>query len=289
MFEWLRSLFKGASKAVGDAGTAGPPEDEHPPVSGRDVFMSNVGTAATPDTFAPSPAWNLGLWHLASFTPMHPGRVGGTIKPLCSVVHTTDMHPDTFYALVKSWTTQPGAGNGAHFLIGRTQEQGVLQFASITRNANHAGGGASGHGNYRTPSGSLVHPNTISVGIELHCAGRIYKDNSGRWRCGEYQAGKLVLSGAPLPLADVYVDSSGHGWHMLTEYQRRRLLVLLTNLQACFPPGFNYTISPNGGYLANGVPWASLASAQVVGHVTLDPLNKTDPGPPVLTLIKEYF
>jgi len=289
LLDFLRRLFTSSCPPTGNAETAGPPLDEHPLVTGRDVLNANVGTAGTPDTFAPSQDWDLGLWLSASFKAMHPGRVGGTIKPLCSVVHTTDMHPDDFDALVKSWTSQPGAGNGAHFLIGRTADQGVIQFASITRNANHAGGGASGHGYYRTRSGALVHPNTISVGIELHCAGRLYKDSSGRWRCGEYQAGKLVFSGSPLPLPDVHVDSNGHGWHMITEYQRGRLLVLLENLKACFPPGFNYTLSPNGGYLANGVPWASIPSSQVVGHVTLDPRNKVDPGPVVIALIKENF
>ena len=285
IFDWLLSLFKGASSAVGDTSTAGPTDDEHPLVSNRDVFFANVGTAGSLNKLACYPTWSLGLWHLANFRPMHPGRVGPTIQPRCTVVHTTDMHPNSFDALVKSWTTQPGAGNGAHFLIGRTPEQGVIQFASLTRNANHAGGGT--HGNYRTPSGSLVHPNTIAVGVELDCAGLLYRDAKGLWRSGEYGAGKLVYNGTPLPLTDVYVDERGRGWHMITEYQRGMLLHLLADLQACYPPGFNYTVAPNGTYQQNGTPWAACTNAQVVGHATLDPYNKTDPGPVVTALIQE--
>lgn len=286
----LKALFcKSTPPPPGNAATAGPAEDEHPPVTGREAFNANIGTAATPAVFAPQASWNLGLWVKATFRPAHPGRVGPQIKPQCSVVHTTDMHPDAFSALVKSWTTQPGAGNGAHFLIGRGPEQGVIQFASITRNSNHAGGNGGSHGWYRTAAGALVHPNTVAVGIEVHNAGRLYKDPQGRWRCGEYQDSKLVYSGAPLPMADVYLDTRGHGWHLPTAFQLDMLEQLLSDLQACYPPNFTLKIQPNGGYVANGSPWAEFAESKVVGHVTLDPLNKTDPGPHVCGWIKENF
>lgn len=48
----------------------------------------------------------------------------------------------------------------------------MVQFAPITRNANHAGGKT--HGWWYTRAGGrgrLIHPNTVAVGIELDNAG----------------------------------------------------------------------------------------------------------------------
>lgn len=44
-------------------------------------------------------------------------------------------------------------------------------------------------------------------------------------------------------------------------------------------------VRPNGDYKANGVPWAKMEGA-IVGHATLDPTNKTDPGPFVTAWLK---
>lgn len=285
-----RSVF-GVELPVGDWDTKGPPEDEHPITKARDILQANIGAAgaSTPDIAPPHPQWLMGVWARALFKPAHPGRIGPTIKPQCVVVHTTDMHPDTHDALVKNWLETPGQGNAAHFLIGRTEAQGTVQFCSITRNGNHAGGPT--HGWYRTAKGSLIHPNTIAVGIELDCAGRLYKDGLGRWRCGEYVNGKLAFNGSPIASTDVYVDKQGHGWHLLTEYQKTTLGALLRDLRACMPQWPNYEIAPNGTYLGNGVPWAQVGApyTEVVGHVTLDPNNKTDPGPQTMAWITEIY
>lgn len=87
------------------------------------------------------------------------------------------MVPGTYAALVRAWQTKPGAGNAAHFLIGRHDIDGVTQFAPITRNANHAGGKTHG---WWSSGARLVHPNTIAVGIELDNAGRLARA-AGRW------------------------------------------------------------------------------------------------------------
>jgi N-acetyl-anhydromuramyl-L-alanine amidase AmpD len=46
------------------------------------------------------------------------------------------------------------------------------------------------------------------------------------------------------------------------------------------------TIASNGTYTDNGAKWAQLEHARIVGHVTLDPGNKTDPGPELIDWIK---
>jgi len=194
------------------------------------------------------------------------------------VVHTTDMYPGTFDALVRAWVTRPGRGNAAHFLIGRTEADGVVQFAPITRNANHAGGPT--HGNWRTPSGALVHPNTMSVGIELDCAGKLKLDSDGR---AHYPA-----DGWLIPKGDV--DWSGRmPWHAVTGYQMENLRRLLLDLRAVLKPlESGWTVSPSGSYRDNGVsPWADPYGPHVVGHVSLDPVNKTDPGPQVMRALRE--
>jgi hypothetical protein len=109
-----------------------------------------------------------GWWSLAQQVPAFPGRIGGTITPFAVVVHTTDMTPESWDALIQSWTTQLGPGDAAHFLIGRDAAADLIQLAPVTNNANHAGG--PGHGNF-VAGAQQWHPNSVSVGIEIHCAG----------------------------------------------------------------------------------------------------------------------
>lgn len=68
-------------------------------------------------------------------------------------------------------------GDAAHFLIGRDAATGLIQLAPVTNNANHAGG--SGHGNF-VAGAQKWHPNSVSVGIEVHCAGAVQQVN-GDW------------------------------------------------------------------------------------------------------------
>lgn len=200
------------------------------------------------------------------------------------VVHTTDMAPGTFNALVKAWQSKPGAGNAAHFLIGRNEADGVVQFAPITRNANHAGGSPS-HGwwKYKTPAGGkLVHPNTVAVGIEIDNAGKLRRvaKSGGRYDWYYRDGEKFVF----IPEDEVSVDERGQGWHTVTAYQRDALAQLLRDLHQCLMIGPELIV-PNGDYKQNGCPWAEM-TGRIVGHATLDPNRKTDPGPFVTAWLK---
>lgn len=217
-------------------------------------------------------------WHpAATRRPAHPGRIGPRIKPWAIVLHTTDMLPDTFGALVNSWTTQKGKGQCAHFLIGRTPEQGLIQFVPIDRNANHAGGAPS-HGWFKR--GALrIHPNTVSVGIEIHNAGQL-RLIDGQWRSWDYSNKRP--QGFPFNPADVEPDlrRKDRGWHKLTQYQHDTLTALLHALDARLAPvPDGISIETNGQQVHQ---WAKVAGCRIVGHVTLDPERKTDPGPEVM-------
>lgn len=242
---------------IGDRGTAGPPVVEQPVVDPAHPLV---------------PSWLDGYWSGARRVAAHVGRVGGAIRPCATVVHTTDMLPDEWDALLKAWSEKPGDGACAHFLIGRDEAHGIVQFVPITRNGNHAGG--PGHGVFKTGAGAALHPNTIAVGIEVHCAGGVRLVN-GQWRLVE----NGVAHGAPLPAADVTPDPQrpGRGWHNVTDYQRRVLAALLDDLElalASMPAGLQ-ALSTGEAVPAWGVP----KSARVVGHVSLDPAHRSDPWP----------
>lgn len=244
---------------VGDWGTAGGMYT--PPVPGSDP-IGRVG----------SRAFLNGWWDGASRAPAHVGRVGGAIAPWSVVVHTTDMLPDEWAALVNAWTTRPGDGACAHFLIGRDAAHGVRQLVPITRNGNHAGGPS--HGVF-TDGRRTWHPNLVCVGIELHCAGGVRRID-GAWRLVE--GGKA--HGAPLPDADVIPDPKrpGRGWHRVTDYQLRTMRWLLTDLDLTMPrvpPGVSARAtkeSPDA--------WTVMPTARVVTHAQLDPSRRADPWRP---------
>ena len=169
--------------------------------------------------------WTAGYYSGARRVDAHPGRVGGPIVPWAVVVHTTDMAPETFAALVSAWRTKPGVGDCSHFLIGRDAMEGVVQFVPIDRNSNSAGG--PHHGVF-VAGGIEWHPNTVSVGVELHCAGGVQRIG-GEWRLVE--GGKPT--GAPIPDLDVIPDPArpGRGWHRVTDYQYAQLETLLHELE----------------------------------------------------------
>jgi len=229
---------------------------------------------------ADHPAWADGRWSGASYHPAHAGRVGGLIQPFATVVHTTDMLPDEWPALVTAWQTRPGDGACAHFLIGRDDAHGVLQFIPITRNGNHAGG--PGHGVFRVPAMSAGHgaadhhPNLVTVGIELHCAGGVRRVD-GAWRLVE----NSKAHGAPLPDAEVMPDPArpGRGWHQVTDYQRERLAALLADLDAVLAP-----VPAECTKVAFGEPppsYAVLLQTRIATHAELDPVHRADPWPEV--------
>lgn len=251
-----------------DWNTQGPPPDEEPVLTVKDVMEAKEAMSSNP--------WEFGWWYEARKAQAHPGRIGNAIVPRAIVVHTTDMAPGTFNALIKSWTTQRGRGNAAHFLIGRNGE--VVQFAPITRNANHAGGKT--HGWWKTATGQ-IHPNTAAVGIELDCAGRLKQRADGT----PYHPD----TGKAIPLADVYWDSKGRPWHKVTEPQLYTLRKLIDDLKVALKP-MDAKVAPSGDYRKNGVAhYAPANNPWLVGHVTLDPVNKTDPGPQVMEWLNQVY
>jgi len=242
-----------------------------------------VDTRVTPDH---GPLFKDGWWLHADRFDINKGRAGGAIVPWCTVVHTTDMAPGTMSALLKRWRELPGEGAGAHFLIGRAPNStgnmtaiptgGIVQMIPITRNGNHAGGPGGKHGWFKLPTGRLIHPNSVSVGIELDNAGRLMKKD-GLWVHKD--------SGRVIP--DVFVDAHGRGYERITAYQMSALELLLDDLNAVLttvPAGV--TIAPNGTYKANGCPEAELPTCREVGHWTLDPYRKTDPGSQVTEFLR---
>jgi hypothetical protein len=220
-----------------------------------------------------------GRWVDAAYKTMHSGRIGRGIVPQTLVVHTTDMRPGTFGALVTAWTTKAGRGNGAHFLIGKTKEDGVVQFAPITRNANHAGG--PNPGGFRVPGAAAVtNPNVVSVGVEIDNAGRLTKDKNG-WYHRD--------TGYRFAAEDVYVDSKGRGWEKVTQYQIDMLKYLWQDLRPLLKPWPAGTVVvPNATYASQGVLYAASVSPSLIGHASTNPINKTDPGPQVMALINGW-
>lgn len=266
---WLKNLFNilfNKAKLIGEWKTVGPDPAEYP--------LPTVGDILHVVEKANSGEFKEGRWSLATYKEMFAGRIGRSIVPRTLVVHTTDMRPGTFGALVRNWQRQLGAGNGAHFLIGRTPVDGVVQFAPIHRNANHAGGPGCG-------SIGGLHPNTVSVGVEIHAAGRLRKVN-GKWMDWE----KVEV----IPDSDVFLDSVGKGWHRVTPYQMemlRKLWEALRPTLRAWPAGT--VVTPSASYALNGVAhYAAAKSPMLVGHVSMNPGRKSDPGPQVMREINTW-
>ena len=220
---------------------------------------------------APSAPFTDGWWSRAQRRPAFRGRMGGVIAPFAVVVHTTDMVPEDWDSLVQSWTSQLGPGDCAHFLIGRDADAGVLQLGPITNNGNHAGG--PGHGSF-VAGGQTWHPNSVSVGIEVHCAGGVQQID-GAWRFVEDGA----VHGAALPDEDVIPDPQrpGRGWHRVTDYQYEQLGALLDDLETVLNP------LPDGCVAQSEEQppaYGIFPTGRRVGHVSLDAQHRADPWPP---------
>lgn len=215
----------------------------------------------------------------------HPLRVGDSITACTFVIHTTDMMKNTWDGLLQRWHEEPGEYAAAHWLIGQTPEQGLVQMISALRNGNHAGGSriVNGarvpyHGNYQLPNGRLVHPNTYALGVEVHNPGYLGRRTSKGWVHKD--------SGAVIPDADVFVLPDGRGWAKVTDYQMGELNRLYRAVKRFLSPApAGIAVAPNGTYAANNAAWAVTKSARVAGHATLDPNNKTDPGPELVAWI----
>jgi len=217
------------------------------------------------------PAFTDGWWSAATRRDAFAGRIGGAIVPFAVVVHTTDMTPETWDSLLRNWTTELGDGSCANFAIGRDAAAGVVQLAPITKNGNHAGG--VGHGSF-VAGAQEWHPNSVSVGIELHCAGLVHKVG-GAWRLVEGGA----PTGAAIPDDDVIPDPdhAGRGWHRVTDYQYQQLRALLDGLETVLAP-------LPAGCVAHSIEqppaYALFATGRRVGHVSLDAAHRGDPWPP---------
>lgn len=264
---------------IGEWDTEGPPEDEHP-------LLPEPAPKVT------SHAWQDG-WYLGAIRrPSHEGRWGKAIIPRGRVTHTTDMLPSTFDPLIRNWSRDRGRGNGAHFLLGRTPDQGLVQLCPINRNGNHAGGpivnGKAVCG-FIEMGGKRVHPNTLYVGMEVHCAGRLDLVK-GQWRaCNRVKDAKtgkvtLVPKGEAIPSLDVEVDDKRpeRGWHKPTTFQLDQLALLYRDMDPHLKPfPADAKIIPSGEVPA----WAVARTLRDVGHISLDPVRKSDPGPQLMAWI----
>jgi hypothetical protein len=93
-----------------------------------------------------------------------------------------------------------------------------------------------------------------------------------------------------IPVEDVYIDEKGRGWHKVTQYQMDMLKKLWTALKPCLRAWpATAVVQANGDYTKNGVGhFATAASPALIGHVSLNPLNKSDPGPQVMKEINTW-
>lgn len=231
-----------------------------------------------------------GKYSEATQIPANPRRVGGAIIPKAVVVHTTDMMPRSWDALLRAW--QQSAGACAHFLIGRTPEHGLVQMVPITRNAYHAGANPPAtHGWWvdEHREGIRVHPNDLAVGIELHAAGRLSWHTKDR---AVYQEDHKTLGEFSVAAGEVHVDELGRPWHVITEYQLETLETLLVALKPHL--GDIGTLQPkaNAAFVADHSRWDTSflvpTSRSLVGHGSLDVINREDPGPQGMAFINEF-
>lgn len=225
-----------------------------------------------------SSGWLDGVYHKDA----HPGRVGGPIKPFAKVIHSTDEPPEVWDAIIKRTQTEPGNHNGAHIYVGRDAAQGVVQTVSIYRNAEHAGGPHNGW--FVDAKGNRYHPNSVAVGIELHCAGDVMRFADG-WHALDGHA----PTGAVIPDADVIPDPQrpGRGWHVVTPWQYEQLGLLLDALDAPgvleLAPAGLHAISPSQTPAA----WAVMPPGNVATHAGLDFEDRADPHPPTCQWLRE--
>lgn len=258
------------------------------------------------DTNGKPAAFGADGWYPAAVRVPCPYRDGGAlpVAPCTVVVHTTDCTPGTMPVILQTWAETKGNGACAHFYLGRQPasdaraqypDGGLVQMVPITHNGQHAGGARKlGDGSYDYnyhgwilgPKGEKWHPNLCTAGIEIDCAGRLSTAH------GVYTHPD---TGRIFPASEVHVDAKGHAWHRVTEYQLAILGELIAAIMSApnfraLPP--EWKIGPNGTYAGNGVdaPWeAQVKGTKIVGHWTLDPNNKTDPGPQVMAFLRERF
>lgn len=126
------------------------------------------------------------------------------------------------------------------------------------------------------PGRGDLHPNTVAIGIELHCAGGV-RLVGGHWRLVEGG----VVHGAPLPDSEVTPDPQrpGRGWHQVTDYQLARLGELLDALSSVLAPVPAGCVKVAFGETPPA--YAIIPGAQLATHAELDPVHRADPWPQV--------
>lgn len=238
---------------------------------------------ASPPVESTLPAFRRdGTWRQADReVDPHPYRLGGTAWPGVVVVHTTDMMPNTFEPLLKQWHNTPGAGACANLLIGRDSKQGVVQLTPFGRNGNHAGGPTHGNFYYADPAKGIkpIHPNLVSYGIEVHGAGRLYWKKGSGFKTAQFIEGGKVKG--EFGNEDVYIDGLNRPWHLVTEYQLERLDALLADLKPVLT-GTDFVVKASGNWKDEAVGFAEPILHQLMGHASLDPVSKSDPGPQLM-------
>lgn len=228
-----------------------------------------------------------GWYRYAVRWPMHHARVGQVINPFSIAVHTTDMLDGhrSFEGLMDRWKSLPGKGNGAHFAIGRNEQQGFRQLCSIWNNSNCIGGPTGG--SFRSGS-KLTIANLCTVNIEVHNAGELHM-RAGQWRLIEKdKTGVRVPVGLAVPADQVVPNrvNPQRGFHLPTQWQMQMLHQLMTALDSVLPPIGSARAVPKIGKVST---WADRQNPRVVFHATLDPSRKSDPWPLIGAAVNEWF
>lgn len=230
---------------------------------------------------------DLGLYDSAAIRPAATGRRGGLITPRAVVVHTTDMLPNGFDGLVRAWSAKDSTGACAHFILGRDPTQGLVQMVPIVRNGYHADG--TGHGNWVLPNGSKLDPNQTAVGIEVHNAGRL------DWLTADkavYSENHKALAEFRVGLGEVFVDDLGRPWHAATRYQFDMLAQLLSDIKPHLTALMGAVPVPGTALVKDRSKWdmsyAVPVARSLVGHASLHPAAKMDPGPQLMAFINDF-
>ena len=237
-------------------------------------LINTVHDAVRPSPIATHAAWDGGWYTDAIRKPAHPGRVGGPIKAWSIVLHTTDCLPTSLPGILNRWQNEKGEGDCAHFMI--DLDGTCYQLVSITRNANHVGG--TTHGWFANAAGTLIHGNSVSIGIEMHCTGHVVQ-RSGLWYLKDgtqmFQVSASLVTPDPA--------HPGNGWVYPTQAQLDKASKLTLDLNAVLGP-----VPAGTRIVPNGVPnkWAIMDSCRAIGHTSIDPNNRSDPGPRGLEVLR---
>lgn len=221
-------------------------------------------------------------------TPMHAERMGAVINPFSIAVNSTDVLDNhrSFTGLMRRWQALAGDGNGSHFIIGRSEAQGMYQLCSILRDAKHLNEATCGF--FRDIGGKMTPANLCTVGIVVHNAGQLEMRN-GVWRLLERGGdGVRIPVGLDIPAIEVSTDpiNSRRGYHLPTLWQLEKLQLLIRTLDAALPPIGSAKAVPRMGVIRS---WADRRNARVVFHAALDPTRTSGPWPLIGSAVNQWY